>query len=118
MGWADHEPPGGWDAPETPIESGEIGSNKARNLFALGVQAERQRAKKKARREAMEADRLARLQRLQQMTDYPRTGPRWMKSSARGWTWHEWSDEAAAFVDTGIRPLPGRPVAQQRPEGR
>jgi hypothetical protein len=117
MGWADHEPPGGWDAPETPIESGEIGSNKARNLFALGVQAERQRAKKKAWREAMEADRLARLQRLQAMTEYPRTGPRWMKT-ARGWTWHEWSAERGWWVDTGIEPVPGVPLAQQRPTGR
>lgn len=119
MGWADHEPPGGWDAPETPIESGEIGSNKARKLFALGVQAERQRAKKKARREAMEADRLARLDRLQQMTaGMTRTSPRWMMASAGRWTWFEYSAERGTLVDTGIEPVPGVPLPHQRPEGR
>jgi hypothetical protein len=51
------------------------------------------------------------------MTAESRTASRWMAPFGC-WTWHEWSDEAAAFVDTGIRPLPGRPVAQQRPEGR
>lgn len=76
MGWADHEPPGGWDAPETPSESGGILPTHAKSIFAAGVAAEKARAKKAARREPMEADRLARLERLKEMTaGMTRTSP-------------------------------------------
>lgn len=70
-------------------------------------------AKKNARREAMEAERLGRLERLKQMTEYPRTGPRWMFVAGR-WSWHEWSQERGGFADTGVLPVPGTPLAQQR----
>jgi hypothetical protein len=118
MGWADHEPPGGWDAPENQGGSREIlPSLSTKSIFAAGVAAERARAKKQAKREAREADRLARLDRLQAMTEYPRTGPRWMKTG-RSWTWHEWSTERGWWVDTGIEAKPGVPLPLQRPEGR
>lgn len=78
--------------------------------------AVKEAARKKARKEAAEADRLARLKRLKSGT-YPAKGPRWFMTE-RGWTWHEYSDEKGGFVDTGIEPAPGIPIAEQRPEGR
>jgi hypothetical protein len=117
MGFADHEPPDGFDAP-TQSGSGEIlPSLNAKSIFAAGVTAERQRAKKQATREAMEAERLARLERLKQLTTSTRTSPRWMMIDSR-WTWHEFSQGRGTFRDTGIEPVPGVPLAQQRPEGR
>jgi hypothetical protein len=74
-------------------------------------------ARKKAHREKLEAERLGRLERLRQLTSSTRTSPRWMQISGR-WSWHEFSAERGAFVDTGIEPVPGVPLPQQRPEGR
>jgi hypothetical protein len=64
-------------------------------------------------RERKKQERLGRLERLKQKTAYPRTGPRWMFVSGR-WSWHEWSPQRGAFVDTGIKPEPGTPLTQQR----
>lgn len=88
---------------------------KAKNRLQEKARTKRdtEAAKKKQRREAMEAERLGRLERLKHMTAYPRTGPRWMFVSGR-WTWHEWSTERGAFVDTGLLPVPGTPLTQQR----
>jgi hypothetical protein len=86
-------------------------------LVGKAVAAERERKRKRLRREAMEAERLARLDRLRQLTASARTSPRWMMVSGR-WSWHEYSAERGAFVDTGIEPAPGVPIAQQRPPGR
>jgi hypothetical protein len=77
-----------------------------------------EKARKKARRERMESERLARLERLKQLTTSTRTSPRWMMASAGRWTWFEYSAEAGTLVDTGIEPVPGVPLPQQRPEGR
>jgi hypothetical protein len=77
------------------------------------------KAHKKARREKMEAERLGRLDRLRQMTaSMTRTSPRWMMASAGRWTWFEYNAETGTLVDTGIEPVPGVPLPQQRPEGR
>lgn len=73
--------------------------------------------RKKAHREKLEAERLGRLERLKALTTSTRTSPRWMMVGGR-WSWHEFSAERGAFVDTGIAPVAGVPLAQQRPEGR
>jgi hypothetical protein len=65
------------------------------------------------KRDRKKQERLGRLERLKQMTAYPRTGPRWMFVSGR-WSWHEWSPERGAFVDTGVLPVPGTPLTEQR----
>jgi hypothetical protein len=90
----------------------------ARRLIEHGAAAERARAKKQARRERMESERLARLERLKQLTTSTRTSPRWMMASAGRWTWFEYSAEAGTLVDTGIEPVPGVPLPQQRPAER
>jgi hypothetical protein len=119
MGWADHEPSGGFDAP-TESGAGEILPKlNAKSIFAAGVAAERQRAKKQAKREAMEFDRLARLARLKKATaSTTRTSSRWIMGSPGRWTWFEYSAESGSLVDTGIEPVAGVPLPQQRPEGR
>ncbi|SRR6266508_6437390 len=86
-------------------------------LVGKAVAAERERTRKRLRREAMEVERLARLERLRQLTASARTSPRWMMVGGR-WTWHEYAAERGGFVDTGIAPVPGVPLPQQRPEGR
>jgi len=120
MGFADHEPPAGWDAPPTQSGAGDIlPSLNAKSIFNAGVMAERKRAKKQAKREAMEADRLARLDRLRQKTaSNTRTSSRWIMGSPGRWSWYEYSAEAGTLVDTGITPIAGIPLPQQRPEGR
>ena len=82
------------------------------------VAAERERTRKRLRREAMEAERLARLERLRQMTSSSTRSPRWIMAAPGCWTWFEYSAEAGTLVDTGIEPVPGVPLPHQQPEGR
>jgi hypothetical protein len=118
MGWADHEPPDGFDAPTQGESSDILPSLNSKSIFRAGVEAERKRAKKQAKREAMEAERLGRLERLKQLTASSRTSPRWMMASPGRWTWFEYSAETGTLVDTGIEPRAGIPLPLQRPEGR
>lgn len=125
---ADHEPPEGWDAPLVRQPDGIIVHGSFYSWGDLGavpvakfrrVSAERDdlTAKaKKAKREAAEAERQAK--RDARPEPCPLKGARWMITTPAGWTWHEWSDDIGWYVDTGIRPVPDRPLAQQRPEGR
>jgi hypothetical protein len=82
---------------------------------ARAVEQERAAVKKKARKEEMEAARMERLENLRAKTT-DRRAPRWMAPGGR-WSWRVWDQQQDTFVDTGIEPEPGRPLAQQRPPG-
>jgi hypothetical protein len=129
MGWADHEPPGGFDAPRAVPGGIEVDGH----FFPLSYfdavpaaklrRAERKlaaadtRAKKLAKKNAELEKEHKEFREWKRPKPYPLKGPRWMMTDA-GWTWHEWSDWKGWYVDTGIKPDSTKPLAQQRPEGR
>jgi hypothetical protein len=119
MGWADHEPPGGWDAPTPKQVSGGIEVGHMffpwENFDVVPAEklrrAERELAARQAQvkkltpspGEAAEAKRLARLEKLRRSTAASRKAPRWLGLPG-GWSWHVWDEEKGGLVDTGLRP--------------
>jgi hypothetical protein len=89
---------------------GAVPKEEARRL-----RGERDQLREKARKLERERSEEEPARRLSTPAD--RTVSRWM--FVRGcWSWHEWSDGIGWYVDTGITPVPGKPLAQQRPPGR
>jgi hypothetical protein len=116
MGWADHEPRGGWDAPEPKRVPGgiEVGGRffswsyldvvpkaHVNKLIEQDRAAVKEQARRKTRKEAMEAQRLARLENLKRMTA---EAPQWKRVRGEQWPkWHVFDKEKGHLVDTGAK---------------
>ncbi|SRR6266545_8237014 len=111
MSWADHEPPGGFDAPFVRQPDGIFAGDTLYTWKDLGVvplaklrRVEKERdglreREKKAKKAAEEAEKKAKLDRLH--TD---TAPHWKWSpSEKRKAWLQWNPDLQIFYDTGAR---------------